>query len=238
MQWNWLSRTKLLLAGLALVVVMGDSMAGPFANRRNNRQQGQWMPADQGSTTTVQQPQPQPMPAVAQPVAGQPAGEQPAAGQPAAQAAPMPSATPTVQSSQPVYQDNVGNGRRGLFGRRGGRNNGGSFSYAPSMTGTTQPGTIQPGSTRQSFYPANGQSALIDIRVPVANAQITFDGAPTVQQGINRVFSTPALNPQAANTYEVKARWTGNDGNAVEQTRTVKALPGGRIVVDFTTQQQ
>lgn len=289
MQWNWLVRTKLLLAGLALAVVMGDSIAGPFANRRNNRNgssDGQWMPVDQGTMTTqagqptqpttvatqvqpteqpgqwvtepagrrgrrtvqvwqpapvtqVVQQQPQPMPNPGQAAAGQPAAEQPAAGQPAAQAAPMPSTTqgaPVVQSAQPTYQP-IANQRRGLLGRRRGNDNGG-YSYAPDMTAANPQGTVQPGMTRQSFYPANGQTALIDVRVPVANAQISFDGTGTVQQGISRVFVTPALNPQGANTYEVKASWTGQNGAPIERTQTVKVTPGGRVLVNFTNQQQ
>ncbi len=288
MQWNWLVRTKLLLAALALVVLMGDSIAGPFANRRNNRQQGQYEMVDQGTTTTVQaqptqpgqptqpatvttQVQPtqqqqgqyvtqrrglfgrrstqvwEPTPVVQasqptqplQPMPGaQPAvaaGQQP---QPAAgEAAPMPSTTqaqPTVQATQPVDQQPINNGRRGLFGRRTARNN--STNYGPvSMTPDQQ---VQPGTTRQSFYPANGQTALIDVRVPVANAQVTFDGAATRQQGLTRLFTTPARNPQGANSYEVKATWTGPDGKPVEQTRTVKVPPGARVLVDFNVQQQ
>jgi len=269
MQWNWLVRTKLLLAGLALIFVIGDGVAGPFKNRKNKQSQdGQWTMVDQTTTTQAQaQPaQPGTQPAVTastqtqqqqgqwvmqpqgrkgkksvmvwqpttqvvtqQPVAGQPAAGQPAAGQPAVEAAPMPSTTPSVSTAQPTYQEQ-GNQRRG--GRRAARRGNGNGNYATSPTTS-----IQPGTTRQSFYPVNGQSAYIDVRVPVANAQVMFDGAATNQQGTNRLFVTPALNQQGNNTYEVEARWTGQDGNAVKQTRQVKVPPGARVLVDFTIQQ-
>jgi uncharacterized protein (TIGR03000 family) len=168
----------------------------------------------------------------------QPTGGQPATGQQGVETAPMPSTNPNTPSVQaaPSNQQPVVVQQNGRRGRRAARRNNGYYS-APVTMATSQE---QQGTTRQSFYqgPGNGQGALIDVRVPVANAQITFDGAPTNQQGLNRVYSTPALNPQATNTYEVRARWTAQDGNQIEQTRTVRAIPGQRILVDFTTQQQ
>ena len=52
MQWKWLVRTKLLLAGLALMLLIGDGMAGPFSKRKNKQSQGETTMV-QGTTTTA-----------------------------------------------------------------------------------------------------------------------------------------------------------------------------------------
>jgi uncharacterized protein (TIGR03000 family) len=124
-------------------------------------------------------------------------------------------------STQPIYSST---GRSGLFGRRRGG------SDMPVNTVVTTPGAT----TRQAFYGPGAQTALIDVRLPVATAEIFFNGARTNQTGISRLFVTPALDPQKDNTYEVKAKWIEN-GEQKERTETVKVPAGGRILVDFTT---
>jgi uncharacterized protein (TIGR03000 family) len=119
--------------------------------------------------------------------------------------------------------------RRGIFGRRTSQR----IIDQPTAPGvaTTQPGT------RQAFYPAGGQVGYIEVRVPVANAEVIVNDARTTQQGVSRLFVTPALDPQRENIYVVKAKFTGKDGNPIEQTKEVKVPAGGRIVVDFAQQQ-
>jgi len=269
MQWKWLVKTKLLLAGLVLIVLVGDSMARPGDRRRNRRNQSQQgtmqpmyytsteqaaattQPAASATTTSPQvvmmdnqsgsqrrrgvfgrrsnrQQNMQGMP-MQQVVTTQPvAGTEPVAGaqpQPGAEAAPMPAPVATAtQGNQATTQ------RRGLFGRRNGQRM--VADQAPVATISGQPAT-----TRQSFYIPNGQSGYIDVRVPVPGAEILFNGARTSQQGINRLYVTPALDPQRDNEYEIEARWTDQAGAPQKQTRTVKVPAGGRIVVDFRTQQ-
>jgi uncharacterized protein (TIGR03000 family) len=126
-----------------------------------------------------------------------------------------------IYSTQPISSST---GRTGLFGRRRGG------SDMPVNTVVTTPGAT----TRQAFYGPGAQTALIDIRLPIATAEIFFNGTRTNQTGISRLFVTPALDPQKDNTYEVKAKWIEN-GEQKERTETVKVPAGGRILVDFTT---
>jgi uncharacterized protein (TIGR03000 family) len=78
--------------------------------------------------------------------------------------------------------------------------------------------------------PAN--VATIDIRVP-ANAEIWFDGEKTSQTGTQRRFTSPTLPPDRSFTYEIRARWTGDDGKPVEQKREVKVQANRTNSVDF-----
>lgn len=125
-----------------------------------------------------------------------------------------------IYSTQPTY---TSSGRTGLFGRRRGG------SEMPVSSVVTTPGAT----TRQAFYGPGAQTALIDVRLPIATAEIFFNGTRTNQTGISRLFVTPALDPQKDNTYEVKAKWIEN-GEQKERTETVKVPAGGRVLVDFT----
>jgi len=141
--------------------------------------------------------------------------------------APASAESATVMS--PTYSTqptSTSRGRTGLFGRR---NRGSDMPMNTAIV--TTPGAT---GTRQAFYGPGAQTALIDIRVPAAAAEIFFNGARTNQTGISRLFVTPALDPQKDNTYEVKAKWIEN-GEQKERTETVKVPAGGRILVDFTT---
>jgi uncharacterized protein (TIGR03000 family) len=70
------------------------------------------------------------------------------------------------------------------------------------------------------------------VRVPSSNAEVWLDGQPTSQGGMDRTFMTPRLNSGSTYTYEVKARWMEN-GQPVEQTRTVRFQTGQTVNVDF-----
>ena len=102
-----------------------------------------------------------------------------------------------------------------------------SYSY-PSTTYSTAPAT--------SYYEAetptrDNATAQIMVHVP-ANAEVWLDGQPTSQRGMERTFVTPRLNSGRTYTYEVKARWMDN-GQPVEQTRTVRFQTGQTVHVDF-----
>jgi len=214
MQWNWLSTPKLALAAMLLALVAGDSLARPgdrlFGRSRSNY-----------STPTYTQP------TYTQPTYTQPV-------QPAQVTQPV---QPGMQATQPVVQQPVvpqyTTTRRGLFGRR---------TQQVVQTPVQQyvpasPAAGTPTDNRQSFYPAPvGTQSLIEVRLPIANAEVNFDGTATTQTGANRLFITPALDAQRDNVYQVTARWTDN-GNPVEQKREVKVTPGARVLVDFTQAQ-
>ncbi len=99
-------------------------------------------------------------------------------------------------------------------------------SYGPFMYGRTQ--------TYSSYYmPGLGNAVALDVRVPVADAQILFDGKKTTQTGTFRRFMSPPLTTGPSYTYEVKATWMEN-GERVTQTRNVEVFPGRLVFVDLT----
>jgi uncharacterized protein (TIGR03000 family) len=67
-----------------------------------------------------------------------------------------------------------------------------------------------------------------------AGAEVLFNGKPTTLTGVERVFTTPALDPNKENYYELVVRWK-EDGKPVERTRKVVVKPGEHVKVDFTT---
>ena len=69
--------------------------------------------------------------------------------------------------------------------------------------------------------------------MPSDNAQVLFDGAPTHQLGTDRTFESPPLTPGQTYQYNIESRWTEN-GQKVDQKRTVTVTAGQTSVVDFT----
>jgi len=120
----------------------------------------------------------------------------------------------------------------GYYGGRyyGGRYYDSGYYYPSDYTYSdayTYPSTIQ-----QSYYPpSNQQSANVMVMLPNPTAQVWFNGAPTSQQGMQRTFFTPPLEP-GNYSYTVKARWMEN-GQQVERDRTVSVQPGQTVNVDF-----
>jgi uncharacterized protein (TIGR03000 family) len=68
--------------------------------------------------------------------------------------------------------------------------------------------------------------------VPDPDAEVVFDGTATQQRGVNRLFATPALNPEREAHYTVTATWAEN-GQRISLERRVTVLPGARVRVDF-----
>ena len=68
---------------------------------------------------------------------------------------------------------------------------------------------------------------------PTADAQVFFNGVLTQQQGTERAFVSPPLAPGKSYQYQIEARWTEN-GQTVDQTRSVPVTAGQAAVVDFT----
>jgi uncharacterized protein (TIGR03000 family) len=92
------------------------------------------------------------------------------------------------------------------------------------------------GSTTGTTGTANPNQALIEVRVPDSNAQVWFDGDATQQQGTDRLFTSPPLQPGKRYHYDVKAKWTQGD-RTVERTRTVHIQPGQHVTVDFASDE-
>jgi uncharacterized protein (TIGR03000 family) len=113
-------------------------------------------------------------------------------------------------------------------------------SYMPSMASVPQT------SGNQSFYPPDANyggysqptnnTAAIDMKVP-ANAKVWFNGKETSQTGPNRHFVTPPLEPGKTFSYEVKASWTGSDGQPVTRTRDVQVQANQPTMVNLMDNQ-
>ena len=76
-------------------------------------------------------------------------------------------------------------------------------------------------------------AALVNVRLPDANAEVWVEGQQTRQRGTWREYISPPLNPDRDYVYDIRARWTEN-GKEVERTRTVPVQANGVATVDFT----
>jgi uncharacterized protein (TIGR03000 family) len=256
MQGKWLKLS--LLAGLAVLLVVADGNAQIFRRGRYVRTDtvmAEQIPAPSVAADGTQPAQPttvsqsnnvimEPVYATRrdmrrgrvsyyQPVvlSQQPPAQPVAQGQPAQPIQPAQPATVQQQptTNQPVvttgtyYQEPVYRGRRG---RR--------FVYSDNIY---QPVSGTTTTSRPAFYgpQAGVQQGWLDIRVPASTAQVLINDVPTNVQGMNRLFITPALDPQRENLYEIKAKWTQN-GQQVEKSKEIKIQPGQRVVIDFNAQ--
>jgi len=115
-----------------------------------------------------------------------------------------------------------------------GDNYGGDYSVSPSYAYAPQTAAYQ------SFYPSDSQqsnnSATVNVMVP-ADAEVWFDGNATQQRGPFREFTTPPLDPNRTFTYQIRARWMQN-GQAMDQTRSVQVQANRAATVDFSAAQQ
>jgi uncharacterized protein (TIGR03000 family) len=100
--------------------------------------------------------------------------------------------------------------------------------YAPSVD-TLPP--IAPASTTVDT------AATITVRVP-PNADVWFDDQPTKNTGTDRLFASPPLESGRTFYYNVRARWTNDQGKVMDQTRRVDVTSGRHVAVDFMRPQQ
>ncbi len=87
------------------------------------------------------------------------------------------------------------------------------------------------GATRADGPADEPAAATITVVVP-PDAEVFFDGAPTMQRGAERLFFSPPLAVGKPFHYSVLARWN-EGGKAVEQTRRVVVTAGAAVRVDF-----
>jgi uncharacterized protein (TIGR03000 family) len=81
--------------------------------------------------------------------------------------------------------------------------------------------------------PSNPNSAGFLVRVPDPNAEVWFNNHRTQQRGNVRQFTSGSLDPNHDYTFQVRARWTDNSGQQVDQSRDVTFRAGQQISVDF-----
>jgi len=90
---------------------------------------------------------------------------------------------------------------------------------------------------QQSYYaePAPAQQvATMVVLLPRADAKVWFDNSPTTQQGMERTFNSPPLDPGGPYSYTIRARWTEN-GQSIERERRVSVRSGQLVNVNFRT---
>jgi uncharacterized protein (TIGR03000 family) len=75
--------------------------------------------------------------------------------------------------------------------------------------------------------------ALIDVRLPTADAEVSFEGNNTRQTGPRRMFQSPVVQVGTTYYYKVRARWKQPDGTIADQERSVGVRANETTVVDF-----
>ena|SRR5580765_1522482 len=79
---------------------------------------------------------------------------------------------------------------------------------------------------------AEGNTGLIVVSVPLALADVAFEGTKTKETGRTRLIRTPALVPNQLYTFTVQAYWT-EGGVAQAMTRQVQVAAGQTVMVEF-----
>jgi uncharacterized protein (TIGR03000 family) len=91
--------------------------------------------------------------------------------------------------------------------------------------------------TPKAGVPYQETTALVEVKLPISDADVWFDGSRTASTGPVRQFLTPPLVVGRDYRYEVRALWN-EGGHDVLQTRTVTVRAGDRLSVDFTTEEK
>lgn len=79
---------------------------------------------------------------------------------------------------------------------------------------------------------AQGDKAVIRVKLPTGDAKLWVNGQITKQQGQDRVFVTPNLQ-SGTFRYQIQASWTA-DEVPVRTTRAIVFEPGADVSIDFT----
>jgi uncharacterized protein (TIGR03000 family) len=113
------------------------------------------------------------------------------------------------------------------FGRRF---RGNTYEYVPGNPTMTE-GVI--------YYPsappgtAEANQVMLEVRVPMSDADITIGGETTTQKGMVRRYVSPPITPGRTYTYEINAKWMEN-GREINRTRTLQVMAGQRLGIDMT----
>jgi uncharacterized protein (TIGR03000 family) len=96
-------------------------------------------------------------------------------------------------------------------------------STTPTTPTAPMPSTIDP----------NDASAHFELTLPDANADILVNGQRTSSRGAVRRYDSPAL-PSGDYSYSFRATWVNQEGQTISVERSVPAIPGTRLSLDFT----
>jgi uncharacterized protein (TIGR03000 family) len=73
---------------------------------------------------------------------------------------------------------------------------------------------------------------LLHVHVP-PDASVRINGEKTTQNGPHREFISSGLSPGHTYTFDVRAQWTGPNGEAVDFDRRISVQGGERRTIDF-----
>lgn len=79
----------------------------------------------------------------------------------------------------------------------------------------------------------NQASGYLEVRLPVPDAEVSFEGQPVQGSGNVRRITSPAIAQGVAHFYSIRAKWK-RDGEAMERSLGVSVRAGQLTVVDFT----
>jgi uncharacterized protein (TIGR03000 family) len=115
-----------------------------------------------------------------------------------------------------------------------------SYSTAPTLYGVYgafDPSTMSTVYLLDSAATSLATTANVEVRLPVADAALRFQGVWTAPTGRSRRFVTPSLVPGNNYSYDISATWTGNHGE-LTRNRYVELRAGDQVVVDFATGEE
>jgi uncharacterized protein (TIGR03000 family) len=112
--------------------------------------------------------------------------------------------------------------------------NGASFGLGTPGAGGAGPWRRYSSTGQAASPPPAGGQATIDVRVPAADAEVSFEGNNTRQTGPRRLFQSPMVEAGQTFFYKIRAKWKRPDGTVVDQERTVGVRANETTVVDFT----
>jgi uncharacterized protein (TIGR03000 family) len=75
--------------------------------------------------------------------------------------------------------------------------------------------------------------AVLNLRLPSADAEVWVGGDKTRSTGLLREFMSPPLDPEKKYSYEIKVRWMEN-GKEMTRTKKVSVRANAPTTVDFT----
>ena len=104
--------------------------------------------------------------------------------------------------------------------------------YPPTVVVQGQPAVDAP-PQQPSPGEAAPKNAQIKVLLADPNAKVWFDGNATTSTGTERLFHTPDLTPGTTSTYKIRAQWTAN-GKQVVQELVVPVQSGRGSLADFT----
>lgn len=79
---------------------------------------------------------------------------------------------------------------------------------------------------------AQQEPAFVTVNAP-ESADVWFAGIKATKEGPKHKFRTKPLDPGRKYNYNVKAKWTNEDGKEFEKTKVVSVRAGKRAVVNF-----